>query len=237
MKRIALTCAFAALVSVCTSASAGNWTWDASTGVYGRNIFRGARLGGTSLISEGTLTCQLTPRLSVSGRGLNATNLTAPQGMLENRLDVYLRYKPWKNVGLVGGWLYFDHNAAHGLGPDTAEIYGGLETKYFGLNPSIYGFYDYDQNVGLYLVGTVSKSFTLGRSGWTMDTLGAIGFDFGRNDSLQNGLLSFDLNYPLARGLEVGPRLDVHFPTNVVAPGANGCQPSLGFGFNYSGAF
>ncbi len=87
------------------------------------------------------------------------------------------------------------------------------------------------------MVGTVSRSFTLGKSGWTLDTLGALGFDSGRNNKLQNGLISLDLNYPLAKGLEFGPRVDIHFPSNAVDPTANGCRPVLGLGVNYSGAF
>jgi hypothetical protein len=257
MKRILWSCALAGAVFATAAQAAGNAGYDLSTGVYTDYVYRGTLRAQTSLLSEATATWKTTRTLSLNARVVNATVLSTnplpgkvgpgTSGLLEDRYDLSARYKPFKNVGFTAGWMYYDWNKARPVAPDTAEVYGGIETNWCGWHPSAYVFYDYSKQIGLYTAATVARSFAVGKTGWSLDTFGAIGFDFGNRsgnapkiNGLRNGLVSFDMNYTLTKGVEFGPRVDIDFPARRALDPNDGPEHIRvvpGLGFNCNGTF
>ena len=250
MKRVVSSCALLVLAIGTAASAASDWTYDVSTGVFGNYVFRGIRRTSTADITEGTASWQVTKPLSLNARAVNVMSFAPKNGDFENRYDLYGKYKATKTVSLSAGWLYYDWNKgiSKGMGPDTQEAYGGIETTWLGIRPSAYVFYDYKYQRGLYAVATVSKSWALGKTGWTLDTLGAAGFDFGprlgygsavapKINGFRNGLISADLNYQLAKGVEFGPRFDLQIPARAIDPNKTRVNADAGLGFNLTGRF
>lgn len=208
---------------------------DYSFGMYNAYVFRGAKVGNFNVMADGTAAWHATQNFTLTGRVLNITSLGTPTGLLENRLDLSGRYRVNKDIRLLGGYLYYNRNQRNSaVGKSTSEVYAGLEMLYGGVHPSIYVFNDIDRYSGTYWLGTLSRSWVLGTSGWNLDGLAGVGFDGGRRfRGYQNSLISLDLNYPLSPGLEFGPRIDFHFPASKLSPTAKGFRAVGGFGFNY----
>jgi hypothetical protein len=213
-------------------AAAGQWTLEADTGLSSGYAFRGEqRLASTALVNEAQARWDLSRHFACTARGLNVTSLGDYDGTVENRLEASARWRVCRRATLVGGWLYYDRNRARPQGTDTAEAYGGLETRCWGWRPACYAFYGYRAGkVGTYLLGTLARTWDVGTAGWRLAALGALGAELGRGArGLRNGLVSIDLGYPIADGLEFGPRVDVHVPVAKVDGGQVHAYAGLGF--------
>ncbi|NUP98333.1 MAG: hypothetical protein HUU35_00615 [Armatimonadetes bacterium] len=214
-----------------------------SGALIGNYVFRGARLLGIGLQNDAYATFGLTPRLSATAYLWQYILLDAGKGIAEGDYDASLSYTPgWFNdlVTATAGYVYYDVNNSPGsaafLGRDTQEAYAGLD---FALpwSPAIYAWYDFDNAVGTYLRASAGNSFGLGASGWNLDVLGAVGFDFGRTNGFQDGLVRTALSYELEPGLTLGPAVDWWFPSSRIDPGADGFRPVLSLVAAYNNSF
>ncbi len=226
----------AVVVGGAGEARAQRWEWEATSGLYSQNRFRGLRQGGFGWISETTLRAGLAGGLTAHLSGLTAQSFSKPSGHLENRLNLGLGRRVGPLMTVVGGWQWLDRAGINPLYPGQHELYLGLEAEVAGFRPMGYLYLDVTEGSGLYALAAVSRTWALGEQ-WSLGTLGAMGFASGRYDGFQNALLSFDLNYPVARGLELGPRLDLHFPSTQADPSADGFRAVVGFGVRYRGGF
>lgn len=257
MRKLAVCSGVAALL-LCGTVSQAEIGLDTglSTSLAGKYIFRGWDWGPTGLISDVYASYGLTDNLKVTGYFWNYTRLGAGRGSQENNYDASLTWTPsWFDgkLTITGGYVYYDrNNAPHwgpGPGPDTQEVYGGLDYDHW-LRPSVYVYYDLDNVTGLYpgttsggvyVVGSVGHSWDLtewGIKGWWLDADGWVGLDFGRGiDTFNDAGVRLAFSTELEEGLTFGPVVDLWFPSHQINPGSKSFQPTASLMFSYTKSY
>jgi len=209
-----------------------------TTGLFGRYIFRGARLSPTSLQTDLTLTKAFSNKWSATAY-LWADHALAPNAgqvrFQEADYDFSVNWKPSTVWGLTAGWVYYDIIHPGWDGPDTAELYGKLDFYGWKCAPGISLFYDHQNAVGLYGDIHASKSFSLGEK-FTLNTYGEVGFA-EKSDKMTHGLIRTALAIDLGEGWTATPRVDWWFPTAFADPSANGFRPEVAATIGYTTSF
>lgn len=209
-----------------------------STGLFGRYVFRGARLSSTSIQTDLTLTKQFSSQISGTAY-LWTTHAMAPANgnprWQEADYDVSLNWKPSKVWGVTGGWVFY-----HAIHPGfdyrhEAELYGKLDMYAWNGSPGIGLYYAHMTTPGLYGDLHASRSFNWGK-GVTLNTYGELGFNF-HADKMTHGLVRTAVNFDLGQGWSAGPRVDWWFPTAYADAAANGFRPELAATIAYNTSF
>lgn len=246
MKKFALAGGLAAMLLATTAAQAEvGLDVSATASMIGNYVFRGARRNPLGVQADLLASYAVTPRLSLNGYLWHFTQLETGTMAVENDYDVSMTYTPsWFNdlFTVTAGWIYYDLAHATAAAPDTAEAYGSLTLNRWGWNPTVTAYYNYDKNTGTYLKLSAANSYALGESGWNLDLLGAVGFDFGRPnvvgatkiDGFNDALIRTGLSYELQPGLTFGPAIDWIIPDTKVDATVDTVRPVYSVGFAYS---
>jgi len=210
----------------------------ASTGLFGRYVFRGARLSSTSLQTDLALTKQFSSQLTGTAYFWTTHALAPAAGDIrfqEADYDISLNWKPSSVWGLTGGWVYYDAIHPGWDYADTAEIYGKLDFHGWKGAPGISLFYDHQNAVGLYGDLHASKSFPIS-DGFVLNTYGEVGFNFNA-EKMTHGLIRTAVGIDLGHGWSASPRVDWWFPTAFSDAAANGFRPEVAATIAYSTNF
>ncbi|MBI5831145.1 MAG: hypothetical protein HZB16_02410 [Armatimonadetes bacterium] len=156
------------------------------------------------------------------------TNLRLEGAMALSETDYDLRwtYLSASRAKFTVGATYFDRNSAL-LGRETAEAYAGVEMHIPG-RPSLYLYYDWLRNPGLYAEASVGHRFLLPGYKGTVDLSAAVGLDSGRTNGFQAGRLSVSVTRLLG-DWRISPGVDLWFPSNAVEPTVHSFQPVFRF--------
>ncbi len=213
----------AVMVAVGLAPASASSRFDMTNDFVSDYIFRGAnqRQGASiqTALSYGlydTLTASLWTNLRLEGS----------MALSETDYDLRWTYLSASRAKFTVGATYFDRNSAV-LGRETAECYAGVEMHVPG-QPSLYLYYDWLRNPGLYAEARVGHRFLLPGYKGTVDLSGAVGFDSGRNSGFQAGRLSVSVTR-LVGDWSISPGLDFWFPSNAIEPTAHSFQPVFRF--------
>ena len=89
--------------------------------------------------------------------------------------------------------------------------------------------------VGTYVEAGLGHSFTLGKSGWTADLSGKLGFDFGRGqNTFREAQVRTGFRYNLEKGLDLVPAVEWWIPSHKLDARAHMFRPSASVGLQYN---
>lgn len=248
MRKLALCSSVAALL-LCGTVSRAEVGLDTglSISLAGKYLFRGQDRGPVGMISDIYASYGLTDNLEATAYVWNYTRLGDGRGVQESDYDGSLTWTPsWFDgkLSVTAGYIYYDFNntptSPAFFGPDTMEVYGGLDYDHW-LRPSVYVYYDLDNNVGIYVVGSIGHSWDLsehGIKGWWLDADGWVGLDFGRGiDTFNDAGVRLAFTTELEEGLTFGPVVDLTFPSHEVDPAARAFRPTASLMFSYTKSY